>query len=247
MIFFGKKNCQIEGRSALFARMSSTFHEFFIHLRFQNCIFLFLGRELSSIDLLINFLSHHPRITFVGLLLTDRCMHPLFSQTETLTVTGRANEKQILASLKRYIHRPAYIQKALYHLFSLTQGYTQPREDVIRLVLRVAKQWPTVFTIQIAITACLYNLCHGNLANRLHPHVLRDIVNADLDAMETFPQHQQLQKNILLVICSDRIINEVNFDKFRCAKLALKCLNEWPDNNMNKMCVAICSMLGKWF
>ena len=58
-------------------------------------------------------------------------------------------------------------------------------------------------------------------------------------------QHQQLQKNILLVICSDRIINEVNFDKFRCAKLALKCLNEWPDNNMNKMCVAICSMLGK--
>ena len=172
-------------------------------------------------------------------------MHPLFSQTETLTVTGRANEKQILASLKRYIHRPAYIQKALYHLFSLTQGYTQPREDVIRLVLRVAKQWPTVFTIQIAITACLYNLCHGNLANRLHPHVLRDIVNADLDAMETFPQHQQLQKNILLVICSDRIINDINFDKFRCAKLALKCLNEWPDNNMNKMCVAICSMLGK--
>ena len=171
-------------------------------------------------------------------------MHPLFSQTETLTVTGRANEKQILASLKRYIHRPAYIQKALYHLFNLTQGYAQPREDVIRLVLRVAKQWPTVFSIQIAITACLYNLCHG-VTNRLHPHVLRDIVNADLDAMETFPTHQQLQKNILLVICSDRIINEINFDKFRCAKLALKCLNEWPDNNMNKMCVAICSMLGK--
>jgi hypothetical protein len=34
--------------------------------------------------------------------------------------------------------------------------------------------------------------------------------------METFPQHQQLQKNVLLTICSDRILQEVNFDKYRC-------------------------------
>ena len=33
--------------------------------------------------------------------------------------------------------------------------------------------------------------------------------------METFPQHQQLQKNVLLTICSDRILQEVNFDKYR--------------------------------
>ena len=76
---------------------------------------------MSSIDVLMQFLNHHPQINFVGLMLTDRCMHPRFSQTETLTVTGRANEKQILASLKRYIHRPTYIQKALFHLFTLTQ------------------------------------------------------------------------------------------------------------------------------
>ena len=68
----------------------------------------------------------------------------------------------------------------------------------------------------------------------------------DLDAMETFHQHQQLQKNILLTICCDRIINDVNFDRFRCAKLALKCLGEWQDNSMNKMSVAICSMLGNY-
>ena len=96
----------------------------------------------------------------------------------------------------------------------------------------------------MAVTACLYNLCHGDLAVKLHPHILRDVVNTDLDAMETFHQHQQLQKNILLTICCDRIINDVNFDRFRCAKLALKCLGEWQDNSMNKMSVAICSMLG---
>ena len=124
------------------------------------------------------------------------------------------------------------------------QGYAEPREDVIRLVLKAAKQYPSVFTIQIAVTACLYNLCVGELANKLHPHILRDVVNTDLDAMETFPQHQQLQKNILLTICCDRIVNDVNFDRFRCAKLALKCLGEWQDNSINRMSVAICSMLG---
>ena len=116
--------------------------------------------------------------------------------------------------------------------------------NIFRNVLRAARQYPSVYNIQMAVTACLYNLCHGDLAVKLHPHILRDVVNTDLDAMETFHQHQQLQKNILLTICCDRIINDVNFDRFRCAKLALKCLGEWQDNSMNKMSVAICSMLG---
>jgi Zyg-11 family protein len=98
----------------------------------------------------------------------------------------------------------------------------------------------------MAVTACLYNLSHDT-APRLHPHILREIVAADLDAMETFPQHQQLQKNILLTICCDRIMNDVTFDRFRCARLAMNCLCEWQDNSMNKMSVAICSMLGKSF
>ena len=34
--------------------------------------------------------------------------------------------------------------------------------------------------------------------------------SADLDAMETFPQHHQLQKNVLLTICSDRILQDVS-------------------------------------
>ena len=123
------------------------------------------------------------------------------------------------------------------------QGYTEPREDVIKLVLKAAKQYPTVFHIQIAVTACLYNLCVGELANKLHPHILRDVVNTDLAAMETFPQHPQLQKNILLTICCDRIVNDVNFDRSRCAKLSLKCLGEGQDNSINSMSVAICSML----
>ena len=78
----------------------------------------------------------------------------------------------------------------------------------------------------MAATACLFNLSKAELGTKIHPKILKEIVRseitfsmpsirvmiiylADLDAMETFPQHQQLQKNVLLTICSDRILQEV--------------------------------------
>ena len=61
--------------------------------------------------------------------------------------------------------------------------------------------------------------------------------------METFPQHQLLQKIVLLTIFSDRILQEVNFDKYRCARLVLDCLCSWGDPHMDWTSVAICSIL----
>ncbi len=66
------------------------------------------------------------------------------------------------------------------------------------------------------------------------------------DAMETFPQYHQLQKNVLLTICNDRILQEVNFDKYRCARLVMDCLCAWQESSMNRMSVAICSILGNF-
>ena len=123
------------------------------------------------------------------------------------------------------------------------QGCKTEREDVIRMVLTASKRYPSVFQIQMAVTACLYNLTH-EVSQKLHPHLLNEIVQSNLDAMEVFPQHHQMQKNCLLTMCSDRIINDVNFDRLRCAKLALNCLNEFQDGAMNRMSVAIISMLG---
>ena len=123
------------------------------------------------------------------------------------------------------------------------QGCKTEREDVIRMVLTASRRYPSVFQIQMAVTACLYNLTH-EVSQKLHPHLLNEIVQSNLDAMEVFPQHHQMQKNCLLTMCSDRIINDVNFDRLRCAKLALNCLNEFQDGAMNRMSVAIISMLG---
>ena len=106
-------------------------------------------------------------------------------------------------------------------------------------------KYQTVFAIQMAATACLFNLSKEKTEQKLHPKILSKIVKVDLDAMEAFPQHQQLQKNVLLTLCNDRILQEVNFDKYRCARLVMECLCAWSDASMNRMSVAICSILGK--
>ena len=111
-------------------------------------------------------------------------------------------------------------------------------------MIRAAYRYQTVFPIQMAATACLYNLSKSEIGQKLHPSVLRQIVEVDLCAMKEFPQHQQLQKYVLLTICSDRILQDVNFNRFLCAKLVMECLCNYTDHSMNRMSVAICSIIG---
>lgn len=113
----------------------------------------------------------------------------------------------------------------------------------MQLVISAAKRYRTVFAVQMAATACLYNLSKSETGEKLHPRILGKIVEVDLNAMEEFPQYQQLQKNVLLTICNDRILQEVDFDRFRCARLVMDCLYTWPNHSMNRMSVAICSIL----
>lgn len=64
----------------------------------------------------------------------------------------------------------------------------------------------SVYGIQMAATACLYNLTKGPQAKKIHPSVLKLVVQSTLNAMANFPIHLQLQKNALLTLCSDRIL-----------------------------------------
>ena len=61
--------------------------------------------------------------------------------------------------------------------------------------------------------------------------------------MESYPQHQQLQKNVLLTICTDRILQDVSFDRYRCSRLVLNCLCSYDEESMKRMSVAIISIL----
>ncbi|KAL5021080.1 hypothetical protein ScPMuIL_000235 [Solemya velum] len=205
------------------------------------------GKENVPETLLREFMRSHS-MHFLGLALTDACEYSMFNDQSPdyesdIVVTGEATEKQIVAALNRYISRPMYVQKSLYTLFNLTQCMGTPREDIVNLVLPAMKHHPKQLGVQMAATACLYNLSKGDIGQKVHPSCLKEVVNLTLLAMENFPNHQQLQKNALLTLCSDRILQDVAFDRYRCAKLVMECLCSFDDSSMNRMSVAICSIL----
>ncbi|KAF7993187.1 hypothetical protein HCN44_006247 [Aphidius gifuensis] len=207
------------------------------------------GKDEIDVNDLKEFIKSHPRLEFIGLVHSDVCydeslINPLnIDYKPELMVSGMATEAQILEALKRYPHRPIYVQKCLYNLFRLTPHFNEARVDVIKLVIPGMKAHPEEFRVQMAATACLYNLTKGELATKIHPSVLKQIVDLTLIAMESYPNHYQLQKNTLLTLCSDRILQDVAFDKYRCAKLVMNCLSAFDDASMNRMSVAICSIL----
>ena len=91
------------------------------------------------------------------------------TQFKDMTVTGSMNLEQIVETLRRYVSRRRYMQKALNLLFPLTGTLTEPRPDIIELVINAAKAHETSSNIQVACTACLFNLSRGEVGQRLHP------------------------------------------------------------------------------
>ena len=63
---------------------------------------------------------------------------------------------------------------------------------MFQLVLPGMKSHPRQLGVQMAATACLYNLTKGELGPKIHPACLQQIVALTLDAMENFPNHQQV-------------------------------------------------------
>ncbi|XP_072275757.1 protein zyg-11 homolog B isoform X2 [Pyxicephalus adspersus] len=57
------------------------------------------------------------------------------------------------------------------------------------------------------------------------------------------PEMLKLQKNCLLSLCSDRILQDVPFNRFDAAKLVMQWLCNHEDQNMQRMAVAIISIL----
>lgn len=58
------------------------------------------------------------------------------------------------------------------------------------------KSHPKQLGVQMAATACLYNLSKGEVGAKVHPACLTRIVNLTLLAMENFPNHQQVSDRL---------------------------------------------------
>uniref|UniRef100_A0A3P8ZN34 Protein zer-1 homolog-like C-terminal domain-containing protein n=1 Tax=Esox lucius TaxID=8010 RepID=A0A3P8ZN34_ESOLU len=189
------------------------------------------------------FVEERPGMTFVGLLATDAGFSDFLSGEGSLKVTGEANETQICEALRRYSEREGFVREALFHLFSLTHIMEKPRPDILKLVVLGMKNHPATLNVQLAASACVFNLTKQDLAAGMPVRLLGTVTQLLLEAMRTFPNHQQLQKNCLLSLCSDRILQEVPFNRFEAAKLVMQWLCNHEDQNMQRMAVAIISIL----
>lgn len=201
------------------------------------------GQDQTKLEDLHFFIKGHPTLEFLGLMLTSLCLDTVFLDSYSITVTGVARTDQLVEALKRYPTRMEYIPKILYKIFMMTTHFETPRPSIIKLILPVMNVNCKQSSIQLAGTACLYNLTKGPLGEQINPHILRDVVHTTLTAMSNFPTHAQLQKNGLLTLCCDRILHEVTFDKYWCARLVLDCLLTFNDSSVDRMAVAICSIL----
>lgn len=59
--------------------------------------------------------------------------HMITYTTPLQKISGEGNEDQIMESLRRYQSRPTYVQRALFHLFNISQTFLEPRTDVIKV------------------------------------------------------------------------------------------------------------------
>ncbi|XP_066532635.1 protein zyg-11 homolog [Hoplias malabaricus] len=201
------------------------------------------GRKQVTDAAVRAFVEERPGMTFVGLLATDAGFSDFLSGEGTLKVTGEANETQICEALRRYSEREGFVREALFHLFSLTHVMEKARPDILKLVALGMKNHPTTLNVQLAASACVFNLTKQDLAYWMPVRLLGNVTQLLLEAMKTFPNHQQLQKNCLLSLCSDRILQEVPFNRFEAAKLVMQWLCNHEDQNMQRMAVAIISIL----
>lgn len=206
-------------------------------------------KDVITRDVLELYLETHPKLKYLGIVLNPIATDVAFSEPNhnnfrnDLVIAGVGNEEQIKVTLKRHFERPVYVQRALYHLFQLTTVFSEARPDIFELVLPAMEAHPHEFGVQMAATACLYNLTRGDLSKYIHPKLLSKGVHLTLNAMENFEEEFQLQKNSLLILCSDRILQDVPFERYRCARLVLDSLCTFDEVNMNRMAVAICSIL----
>ncbi|XP_056388196.1 protein zyg-11 homolog B isoform X3 [Hyla sarda] len=201
------------------------------------------GRKHVTDKAVEAFILQRPQIQFVGLLATEAGYSELLSGEGNVKVSGEANQVQIAEALRRYSERSFFVREALFHLFSLTHAMEKANPKMLKLVVIGMRNHPTNLPVQLAASACVFNLTKQDLAAGMPVKLLADVTHLLLEAMKNFPNHQQLQKNCLLSLCSDRILQDVPFNRFDAAKLVMQWLCNHEDQNMQRMAVAIISIL----
>jgi Zyg-11 family protein len=67
------------------------------------------------------------------------------------------------------------------------------------------------------------------------------VVEVTLKAMELNPNHKELQKNSLVILYSEQMLENLSYERYKCTKLVMDSLVNFKETDMNLMASVICS------
>ena len=173
------------------------------------------GQKNILSESLHQFLLSHRNLQFLGLFLTnakysqclfdptDQCysksrqytydLHDIISSPITEN-NIHLYESCLIQSLKRYNERASFVQKILYYIFFLTRSYQSKNQKLLlELILYTMSIHNTLQSVQMASTACIYNLTRTPLTEQINVKTLGQIIQAIINVMELFSNQQQVK------------------------------------------------------
>ncbi|XP_022521190.2 protein zyg-11 homolog [Astyanax mexicanus] len=190
------------------------------------------------------FVEARRGMRFLGLLATGAGASDFLSGEGNLKVAGEYNITQCNEALRRYREREVLLQRALLHLHNLTnQQDIGPQPHTLQLVCAGMQTHSESAGVQLVATACVFNLTNLELAMGVPNRLLGNVVQQLISTMRSFPNHQQIQKNCLLCLCSDHILQTVPFNRYEAVKQVMSCLSLYEDQTLQRMSVAVVSLL----
>ncbi|KAL3995581.1 hypothetical protein ACH3XW_26410 [Acanthocheilonema viteae] len=206
-----------------------------------------------TIDYITKFISMHPHLVCISVLDTSLNRHPYqypYERDKPLQIANGGTRAQCLLALQLYWRpdREAFASHALQAVYYLLQtSYDEFQSADLRLTVRGVilsmLNHKKNIAIQMAGSACLYHLCKSKRINQLTAQETRCCVDRCLDAAENHPRMVQLQKNVWLTVCSDHLLQSLNFDIFRTCEVALESMVNTRDPSVSRMTIAVVSIL----
>ncbi|XP_078354230.1 protein zyg-11 homolog [Oculina patagonica] len=201
---------------------------------------------MECVEQLKSFLSCHSKLQFLGLCMTELSSHEVIkSLSSCIEVTGDGNEQWILSSLRAYPDRASYMGAALRGLFHISKNWTEKPPEVLQLVLSPMKNHPEDLHVQMAATACMFNIIRGGGTEAdIHPTYLSKIAALVLTAMRTFPEKPDVLRNCLLILESRQILKKARMNYFEVTSQAMDALCHFSsDENITRLATKLCAIL----
>ncbi len=145
----------------------------------------------------------------------------------------------ILNELIRFKHRPSFVEKCLLKLYGFTHTYHELRIDLTYLLLVLMRKYHQIIEIQMAATACLFELTKYELGEEIDRKLAEEIIEALLLVKKTFPNDPRLQKNILSILCNDDMLPFLDLDKLNLFDSILALMRKHSNlNTLQLTCIS---------